>query len=373
MKRAWVIILVVVAAGCFNGGDRALHVAGLLEGIDVEAGSLVGGRIAMVHVKEGDRVAQGDLLVELDPKDVAPLVAASEARLRQAEATLAKLEAGARIEQIRQAEAAAEQAGQQYAMALKGARSQEIDATRASAEAARAQRDDAQQAFERAQRLFETGAASEMAYDQAKNTLSAARAQYTAALEKLDLVAEGTRDEEVQMAKAAFDQAQAMLEELKNGARPEDIAAARAARDAASADLEMARSHLQEMSVRAPMDGVIESIDVEPGDLVQPGPIVRIVDPEELELVVYVSAAMLSRIRLGQRLSLTADGDDATYEGEVIFMANQGEFTPRNLQTEEARSRQMFGIKLRVPSYDGALKAGMTATARIPLNGTEAS
>jgi multidrug resistance efflux pump len=135
----------------------------------------------------------------------------------------------------------------------------------------------------------------------------------------------------------------------------------------------MARSHFQEMSVRAPMDGVIESIDVEPGDLVQPGPIVRIVDPEELELVVYVSAAMLSRIRLGQRLSLTADGDDATYEGEVIFMANQGEFTPRNLQTEEARSRQMFGIKLRVPSYDGALKAGMTATARIPLNGTEAS
>ena len=62
-------------------------------------------------------------------------------------------------------------------------------------------------------------------------------------------------------------------------------------------------------------------------------------------------------------------GHDGDSEGEVIFVSNQGEFMPRNLQTEESRARQMFGIRLRVPSYDGALKAGMTVTAHIPLNG----
>ena len=372
MKRA-LLLAVLFAAGCFKDDDSVLEVAGLLEGIDVQAGSLVGGRITKVLVQEGDRVAPGDLMIELDTKDVTPMVEAAEAQLRQAEATLAKLQAGAREEQIRQAEAAAEQARQQYAIALEGSRSQEIDAARAAAEAARAQRDDAQQAFERAKRLFETGAASEMAYDQAKNALSAAKAEYTAALQRLELVVEGARDEEVRMAKAAFDQAEAMLQELQNGARPEDIAVAQAARDAAQADLDLAKSRLQEMYVYAPMKGVVESIDIEPGDLVQPGPVVRIVDPDELELVVYVSASLLSKIRVGQQLPLSPDGEDTVYEGEVIFIANQGEFTPRNLQTEEARSRQMFGIKLRVPSYDGALKAGMTVTASIPLNGSTAS
>ncbi len=368
MKRA-LSILLLLTAGCFDGVNDGLRVAGLLEGIDVKAGTLVGGRVAEVHVVEGARVAAGDLLVELDPKDVAPMVAAAAARLSQTEAVLAKLEAGARPEQIQQAEAAAEQARLQYTMALDGARSQEIDAARAAAEAARAQRDDAEQAFERAQRLFETGAASEMARDQARNALNGAQAHYTAALEKLDLVAEGSRVEEVAMAKAALDQAGAMLEELRNGARAEDIEAARAARDAAKADLELAQNRLQEMAVRAPMAGIVETIDVEPGDLVAPGPIVRLIDPDELEVVIYISAPMLSRIRMGQRIPLSPDGDDAEYEGEVIFVSSQGEFMPRNLQTEEARARQMFGIRLRVPSYDGALKAGMTVTAHIPLNG----
>lgn len=373
MKRALLLLVILAIPACFQGDSRVLEVAGLLEGIDVKAGSLVGGRVARVHVQEGDRVAPGDLLVELEEKDVAPMVAAAEAQLRRAEATLAKLEAGAREEAIRQAEAAVEQTRQQYRMALEGARSQEIDAARASAEAARAQRDDAKQSYERVKKLYEKGAASEMAYDQAKNALSAAEAQYAAALEQLDLVVEGTRDEEVRIAKAALEQAEATLDELRNGAREEDIAAARAARDAARADLDSAKSRLEEMSVHAPQAGIVESIDVEPGDLVQPGAIVRIVDPDNLELVIYVSPAMLSRIRLGQRIPLSPDGEDTVYEGEIIFIANQGEYTPRNLQTEEARARQVFGIKLRVPSYDGALKAGMTLTARIPIDKPETS
>ena len=113
MKRAFPLLL-LLTAGCFNSEDGVLRVAGLLEGIDVKAGTLVGGRVVNVHVAEGDRVDQDALLLDLDPKDTAPMVAAAAARLSQAEAVLAKLEAGARPEQIQPAEAGAEQARLQY-------------------------------------------------------------------------------------------------------------------------------------------------------------------------------------------------------------------------------------------------------------------
>ena len=156
----------------------------------------------------------------------------------------------------------------------------------------------------------------------------------------------------------------------------DDVAGAHAVAPLAAyvGDLLVARRIGAEQRGRIEIEPGIDAVRrYEPGDLVQPGAIVRLVDPDNLELVVYVSAAVLAKVRLGQRIPLSPDGDENTYEGEIVFIANQGEFTPRNLQTEEARARQMFGIKLRVSSYNGALKAGMTLTAQIPLEQAEAS
>ena len=189
-----------------------------------------------------------------------------------------------------------------------------------------------------------------------------------AASEQANLVKEGTRQEDIDAAKAALDRMQAQLDEAKKGPRKEDIDAAKALLDAAKADEARAQTALDETVVKSPRDGVVESLDVHPGDLVKPGAIVRIVDPEDLDLIVYVSAGVLGQMRLGQSVKVTTDSTgDEVFTGTVSRIAEQGEYTPRNLQTQEERVQQVFGVKVDLTSNGGKLKAGMSATAHIDL------
>ena len=209
--------------------------------------------------------------------------------------------------------------------------------------------------------------ASQRQFDQAKAARDAAEAQFQAMKERHDLVVKGLREEEIAAVKALYDQAQAALDEVRRGARDEDLAAARAARDAAAADRDRAEAALREMTVVSPLNGVIESLDIHPGDLVKAGAVVRIVDPEDLQMYVFVSAVMLGKLRLNERISLTTDAHgEETFEATVAHIAAQGEYTPRNLQTQEERVQQVFGVKLKMNSAGGKLRAGMTAMAHIP-------
>ncbi|MBI4559955.1 MAG: HlyD family efflux transporter periplasmic adaptor subunit [Candidatus Hydrogenedentes bacterium] len=355
-------------AGCWGNDPNVLRVSGQIEGVGVDVGSRVGGRVREVLVAEGDRVAAGDTLVRIEDDEALAQVAAAQAQYDQAAAVLAKLEAGARPEELEQAEAAARRAEQQYRLVEIGLRTQEIEAAKAAVDAARAQRDEARAEFKRLDPLFQQKVVSRQLYDKAKHALEAAAAQLEAAQKKADIAVQGSREEEIAIARAAYEQAQAALDLVRNGARAEDVAAARAAANAALAGLRRAETTAREMVVQAPRDGVVESLDVHPGDLVKPGSFVRIADPEDLELVIYVSAAALGQLRVGQKVRLTADslGDEA-FEAVIVQIASQGEYTPRNLQTEEERVQQMFGIKLTLNSTGGKLKAGMTATAHLDL------
>lgn len=362
------LIALSLLAGCKRENRDALSVTGQIEGIYVDAGSRVGGRIAEVKVEEGDRVKAGDVLVTIEADEAEAALQAAQAKVSQAEATVEKLKAGATEEQLRQAEAAFAQTEQQYQMALNGARVQEVGAAQAVANAAKAQRDQARSDYERIKRLYERDAVPAQRYDQARNAYQAAQAQYTATTEQSSLVESGARKEEIAMAQAARDRAKAALDEVRRGPRDEDIRVAESVVDAAKADAARAESVLREMAIMAPRDGVIETIDIHAGDLVKPGSIVRIVDPEDLELMVYVSAGVLGYLRLNQEVSITTDSlGDERFTGTVVQIAQQGEFTPRNLQTEEERVQQVFGVKIALTSNGGKLKAGMTATAHLPL------
>ncbi len=366
MKR-FIVLSLLIASGCANKGSDFLDVTGQIEAVTVAVGSRVGGRVSEVLIQEGDLVKQGDVLVRLESTEAEAIVAAASARLAQAQATLAKLETGARPEEIRQAEAAAARAEEQYRMAEKGFRVQEVKGAAAMTDAARAQRDEARTEFGRVEKLRESNAVSQQVYDQAKHALDAAEAQFTAAQEKHGIAVEGARAEEIKMAKAASEQAAAALDLVKNGARREDIDAAKAFRDAADADLKRAQVSLDEMSVKSPCNGVVESLDLHPGDIVKPGSVATIANPDDLKVYVYVSALMLGRLRLQEKVPLTADAHgDERFEATIVQIASQGEFTPRNLQTKEERVQQVFGVKLKLDSAGGRLRAGMTVTAHLP-------
>jgi len=362
---------VLTGVSCTSRDASKVSVTGQIEGVGVDVGSKVGGRVREVLAEEGARLKAGDVIVRLETDEADAMVAAAKAKLASAEALLTKLKTGARDEEKRQAEAMATQAKERFQMALKGARTQEIEAARSTTAAAKAQLDSLETEFRRLQKLRAGNAVSQQAFDQVMHSRDAAAAQYQAGRERLDLLVQGTRSEEIAMAKAAADQTEAAYDEIRNGARVEDVAAAQAARDAADADVKRAESNAREMVITSPRDGVLESMDIHPGDLVKPGAIARIADPEDLKLVVYVSAVMLGHLKLDQTVTLTTDAHGAdTFQGTIQQIATQGEYTPRNLQTKEERVQQVFGIKIKVNSAGGKLRAGMTAVVHfdaVPL------
>ena len=347
--------------------DAHLAVTGQIRGKGVDVGSRVGGRVAEVTAREGDAVRAGDVLLRLEDSDAAALVRAAEADLARTEAMAAKLDRGATEEQLRQAESAAKAAEERLRLLENGARAEEKRAAQAAVDAAASADATASADFGRITTLHARGAVSKSDFDRARTAADAAAAQLRIAREKLDALVTGARDEEIAMARADRDRAAAALDEVRRGARDEDKAAAKAARDAAAAALERARVNLGEMTVTAPSPGVVESLDLRPGDLVKPGAVARIVDPEDLEVTVYAGAALLGGLRVGQKIPLTADAHGAErFEGEVTRIASEGEYTPRNLQTEEERVQQVFAVKLRLHSHGGKLRAGMTVTAHMP-------
>ncbi len=111
------------------------------------------------------------------------------------------------------------------------------------------------------------------------------------------------------------------------------------------------------------MDGVILTRNVEPGEFVQPGATTfALANLNDMTITVYVPEDRYGEIKLGQPASVTVDSyPGETFSAEVIHIADQAEFTPRNVQTAEGRSATVYAIKLKVADSQGKLKIGMPA------------
>lgn len=154
--------------------------------------------------------------------------------------------------------------------------------------------------------------------------------------------------------------------ELERGNRPEDVAAARAGLQAEERQLRYLQRQKEEAVVTAPAAGVIESMDLRPGDLVLPNqPVAKMLEPSELWVRVYVPEPQLGRVRVGQKAALQVDTfPKRSFPGHVVEIRTQSEYTPRNVQTLDQRMDQVFGVKVAIdPTPE--LKPGMAATVRL--------
>ncbi|HET9234021.1 MAG TPA: HlyD family efflux transporter periplasmic adaptor subunit, partial [Candidatus Eisenbacteria bacterium] len=146
------------------------------------------------------------------------------------------------------------------------------------------------------------------------------------------------------------------------GTRSEDIEAARAMVRRQEERLRLLQHQLEETQILAPSDGVIQSIDIRPGDLVEAGrPVAKLLEPSQLWVRVYVPEPLLGLVQRGQAAWVTVDTwPDRKFPGHVVEISDRAEYTPRNVQTMEQRSDQVFGVKVNVdPTPD--LKPGMAA------------
>ena len=342
-------------------------VSGFLEADEIRVGSRVGGRVAAVHVQEGQRVAKNEVLIELEPFDLIELSKQAEATLAARQAELDRMENGYREEEIAQAKARYEQLVAEYNKLKKGPREQEIEVARAQLKVAKAELTLAQQNHDRVQALLEKRAASTEERDRAGEQLDGATANVVLREQQLDLLEVGTRQEDLERAAAQVQEALEAWQLTKNGFRSEEISAARAARDAAQYALDAANIQIDELKIRSPLDGVVEALDLQPGDLVARSmPVLSLLDDSRIWVRAYVPQNRLS-VRVGQELKVTVD----TFPGEsfsatVVFVSRQAEFTPSNVQTPEERAKLVFRVKVALENSQRQLRPGMSADVWLP-------
>ena len=306
------------------------RVSGQVDATEVQVAGEVGGRIVEMTAAEGDRVKRGDVMARLDTRDIDLALQRAHAERAQADAQLRLLQAGARGEDIRQAES-------------------QVAAAAADVAAAQADLGAADTDLQRFERLLETNSGSQKQRDDAATRRAMARDRLTAARAR----AAGARE-----AVARF----------RAGSRREEIEAARARVAGVDAQIATLEKSKGDATVIAPLDGIVTERLLDPGEIVSPrAPIAVLADLDHAWAEVFVDEPMIPRIRLGQGATVFTDAGGPGLPGKVSYVASKAEFTPRNVQTAEDRSKLVYRVKIAVDNSKGILKQGMPVEAEIPL------
>lgn len=341
-----------------------LKVSGYVEADEIRLGSRVGGRVKTVHCHEGQAVTAGTLLLELEEFDLLARRAESAAQVAASEAELARLKNGFRAEEIAQAQARVDRLAAKHKVLVDGPRIEEINAARARRDLAIAQVERAKLTYDRLKELFaqESGSVSRDEVDRSTEEVKVTEQTQRVREEELKLLEKGSRAEEIAAAAAELREAEQSLQLFTTGNRPEDIAQAEATVEAAKAALAASEVQLNELQIRASTDGVVEAIELQPGDMVGMGaPVLSLMDTRTLWVRAYIPESRLN-ISLEQQVRVTTDSfTSESFRGKVTFISRQAEFTPRNIQTPEERSKQVFRIKVTLLDGLDKLRPGMAA------------
>jgi HlyD family secretion protein len=328
------LLLAVSAAGlsiaCSEAPPaNALTASGNVEATEVQVAAEVGGRIVELRVAEGDRVNAGDVIATLDTKDAELQIARARADRAAAAAQLHLFEAGARAEDVRQAEAQVAAAASEIAA---------IDVEIASA----------QIDLDRFEALLTANAGSQKQRDDAKARVDLARERKRSAEERVRV-------------------ARATLERVRAGARKEELEGARARVATVDAQLAVLEKSVRDAQVVAPAAGIVTQKLVEAGELLPPRtPLVVVTDLDHAWANVFVPEPAVPRLVLGQPATIRTDAGTSV-PGKVTFISPRAEFTPRNVQTADERSKLVYRVKVSVDNTAGTLKQGMPVDADFVL------
>lgn len=366
--------------GCSNHGD-AFAYSGTVQADAAAIGSTAGGRVTSVSVGDGQRVRKGQTIVVFDDRQARAAYRSAIAARDQAYAQLHDLEAGPRPADIARAQAGAAQADAAYEQAqlnqpqaVQTARSA-VESAKADDASAHAASDKAARDEERSLALYREGAISEQAMDASRTAADSARgaaqsadARLRQSTSALDSVENGSA---AQTVKAAADNAAAAHAELSlvlAGTRPDQLQQARAAAKAADANVAGAAARLDETRVVAPADGVVDGLDLRPGDLVPAGAAVAQVDEFGNPWVrIYVTQSDMQHVKVGAAVRVRSDAlAGQSFDGRIETIDARAQFTPRDVQTAEDRADLAFGVKVRIADPGRALRAGTTVDVALP-------
>jgi HlyD family secretion protein len=314
------VIAIITIANGISCGKRApegapLEVSGVIEAIQTDIRSQSQGPVEEILVREGQKVAKGDLLCRINADKLRIQMDQVKANIAGAEAALA--------------------------LARKGTKKELIAVAKSQVDLAAKNLEIAQKDQERLAKLYSQDAVSASQKDRTDLALKAAQEQSRSAQESYDMALRGSEKEQIDMAEAGL--------------------------KALRAQEKLFEDSLNDTEVRAPGPGLVEVRHVEVGELVGAGSaLFSLVDLSRTYVKAYVPENAVGRLQLGGEVEVACDSfPGRTFQGTIGFISEEAEFAPKNVQTKEERLKLVYMIKSDLPNPDGALKPGMPVDVRI--------
>lgn len=306
-----ILMLTVLSACQSDSGSRAM---GTVERDRIRLSATASEQITFVNVHDGQTVQKGELLLQLDTRSANALVSQRKAELAQATAALSELTAGTRPEQL--------------------------SAALAALEASQADSKETELKYQRSAKLYKSNVIGTADLDAAKAKRDSSHAQ----------------------AKQAYDQ----WLELKNGARKEDIEQASARVKAAQAALVWQEEARKDLAIKAPINGIIDTIPWHVGDRVSSGTqLVSLISASQPYARVYLPATARTKIHIGDAVSVFADGIKTPLQGRVRNIRSQPAYTPFYALNERDRARLMYLTDIDLEHAD-QLPTGLAVEVHLP-------
>ena len=391
-----VIIAVIYLIIVSNSGSEVLEASGTVEAVSVLVGPEAPGRVMEVFVEEGEYVEQGEPLFSLDDEILrvqrVHIIAAGDAALTAANLQLLMVQqalddlyedwplAAAQAElALAHAQDALDDVLYVHDVRQEGKRASKdtVDAAEANLILAENEVDRAKGAYDSLSGRSEDDPARALAL----SNLVAARKKRDSVLRNLNWytgkptdIEQALLDADVSVAEARAADAELEFEKWKDGPDPAAVVLLEAQLASAQTQLALAHSQtdvelqtidlqIKDLVVQAPSSGVVLTRSVEPGEVLIPGAAaLKIGDLDHLTITVYVPEDRYGEIGLGSRALVSVDSfPDLAFHAYVLRIADQAEFTPRNVQTEEGRKTTVFAVELSVADPMNRLKPGMPA------------
>ncbi len=311
-------VLLLMLLGCSGDGRNSkIEATGTIESTNVTISSKTIGEIQTIVADEGEQVSVGDTILVIDHEALGFQLEQAMAGEKIARAQLALMLKGARVEDLKQAEEMKKQA--------------EINFNLAKSD------------FERYSQLWENKSITQKQYEDISGRYQVALAQLTSAKENYAKVKKIFRAEEIEQAQATVAKAGAAVALLQK--------------------------NIRDCYIISPIDGFVIKKFVEVGETVSPmSSLVKVSNLATVNLIIYVSEVELGNVKLGQQAEITIDAfPDKKYPGTVIYISPEAEFTPKNIQTKDERTKLVFAVKIKITNNNFELKPGMPADALIKL------
>jgi HlyD family secretion protein len=322
MRMLFIALLVLPGlTGCREPEPgNTLRVSGHVEATEVQVAAEVGGRLLELRADEGDRVNPGEVVARLDTRDTELQIERARAERGSADAQVRLLRAGSRPEDILHAEA-------------------QVEAAEADAGALESELRAAEMDLARFEGLLKANAGSVKQRDDAAARVDAGRGRVRAAGERVSALRQ-------------------TVTRLRAGARREEV----------DAHIALLEKTLKDADVVVPVGGTVTQKLLDSGELATPrAPILVVTDLDNAWANLFVPEPMIPRIKLGQPATVFTDAGGDGLPGKVTYVSPRAEFTPRNVQTPDERSRLVFRIKVSVDNRNGVLKPGMPVDAELAL------